>query len=555
MNGRYLSQMAAEDVTMVRLLEERAARDGDSTFFTWGETSTTVGEFNRQVNRFARHLRRLGVAEDTHVLMLMDNSPDYLALWFAIAKLGAVEVPVNTAYHGALLRHQINTAKATFAVIEDAYAGRLLELGDTVPQLQDVLVRPARPGGGPPTGGPFRWHEFSAFAEPVDDRDLGVAVRYDSTGGVIFTSGTTGPSKGVLLSHHYLAAYGLMYAEVNQLDSSDVILNFLPFFHVSGKFLTLATLAMDARMHLQPRLSVSTFWDEIRRHGITNFIGVGGVCNMLLAQPPTPEDSRTSVRTVYAVPDPAEIHREFEERFACTMTTVFGSTEVGLPIFRGPRQAYMPGSCGRQSPYYEVKIVDAFDTEVPVGESGEIVVRSRLPYLLGSGYIGMPDRTIEAWRNLWFHSGDRGRVDADGWFWFEDRTSDSLRRRGENISSYEVETLVCQHPDVAEAVVVAAPSSVGEDEVWVLAKLRDGRELTHEALMLHCAAVMPYFMIPRFYDVVTDFPRTPTAKVEKYKLRVAGPGPATWDREAHGWHLRRRELVFEPDDQLGATRA
>ncbi|MFI5426617.1 AMP-binding protein [Aeromicrobium sp. UC242_57] len=357
----------------------------------------------------------------------------------------------------------------------------------------------------------------------------------------MFTSGTTGPSKGVLLSHHYLAAYGLMYAEVNQLKADDVILNFLPFFHVSGKFLTMATLAMDARMHLQPRLSVTTFWEEIRKYGVTNFVGVGGVCNMLLAQTRRPEDAQTSLRTVYAVPDPADIHREFEERFGCTMTTVFGSTEAGLPIFRGPSHEYRPGSCGQQSPYYEIRVVDDRDQEVPVGESGDIVVRSRRPYLLGSGYIGMPERTVEAWRNLWFHTGDRGRVDADGWYWFEDRSSDSMRRRGENISSFEVEMLVCRHPAVAEAVVVAAPSSVGEDEVWVLAKLRDEASLTHEGLLLHCAAVMPYFMIPRYFDIVEEFPRTPTAKVEKYKIRSTGPGPHTWDRESHGWHLRRRE--------------
>jgi len=550
MDGRYLRDLDPADVSIVRILEERADRAPDSVFFTWHDTMVTVGEFNRTVNRTARNLAAKGVGNGTHVVIVMDTSPDYLAVWFALAKLGAVEVPVNTAYHGEILRHQIVTGRATFGIVDAHYVSRVVDLGSEVPALADVVVR----GGSLPDATHKRWHAFDDLLAEADDDNLDIEVRYDSVAGVIFTSGTTGPSKGVQLSHHYQAAYGLMYAEVNRLRDDDVIFNFMPFFHVSGKFLTIATLAMNARMHLKERLSISTFWDDIRSFGVTNFIAVGGVCNMLLAQPPHPDDSNTSVRTVYAVPDPADIHREFEQRFGCSMTTVFGSTEVGLPIFRSPEDGYSPGSCGRQSPYYEVKIVDDRDQEVPVGTSGEIVVRSKLPYLLGSGYIGMPEQTVEAWRNLWFHSGDRGRVDADGWFWFVDRSSDSMRRRGENISSFEVETLVCQHPSVAEAVVVATPSSVGEDEVWALVKVRDGMHVEPQELMEHCASVMPYFMIPRYYDIVEEFPRTPTAKVEKYKIRKAGPGPNTWDREAHGWHLRRRELVYDPDDG-GVTRA
>ncbi|MGW8813054.1 AMP-binding protein [Gordonia terrae] len=542
MNGEYLSQREPEDVTIVRVLEERAVRDPDGVFFSWEDTVVTVGDFNRTVNVAARNLARIGVQRGTHVLTLMDTSPDYLSVWFAIAKLGAVEVPVNVAYHGDILRHQVLVGDVEMAVVDARYASRLSDLHESIPAVKSVIVR----GDAPQDRGHFRWHAFDELHEPADTADLGVEVPYYDVAGVIFTSGTTGPSKGVLLTHHYLAAYGLMYAEVNQLGADDVLLNFLPFFHLSGKFLTIATLAMDARMHLQQRLSVSNFWEEVRRHGITNFVAVGGVCNMLLSSPPRAGDADTSLRTVYAVPDPADIHREFEQRFGCTMTTVFGSTEVGIPIFRGPQHEYQPGSCGQASPHYEVRIVDEHGKESPTGTVGEIVVRSKRPYLLGSGYIGMPERTVEAWRDLWFRSGDRARVDADGWFWFEDRASDSLRRRGENISSYEVENLVCQHPAVAEAVAVAAPSDVGEDEVWVLVKLREGHTSTFESLLDHCANSMPYFMIPRYFDIVEEFPRTPTSKIEKYKLRRTGPGDGTWDREAHGWFLRRGYLVREP---------
>jgi crotonobetaine/carnitine-CoA ligase len=243
-----------------------------------------------------------------------------------------------------------------------------------------------------------------------------------------------------------------------------------------------------------------------------------------------------------------------ERRFGCRMTTVYGSTEVGLPIFRGIDDGYRPGSCGRQSPYYEVRVVDEHDNELPVGEAGELVIRPKRPFLVGSGYVGMPERTVAAWRNLWLHSGDRGRMDADGWFFFEDRATDSLRRRGENISSFEVETLVTAHPAVAEAIAVAAAAHIGEDDVWVLVTLREGMSVTYEELLEYCAETMPYFMVPRYLEIVTDFPRTPTAKVEKYKLRAAGPGPHTWDREAHGWRVTREGLVRTVDADLLGSR-
>jgi len=541
MNGRYLSELATQDVTMVRLLEERAERAGGDVFYSWGDTVETVGAFNARVNQVARNLQTLDVGRGTHVVVLMNTSPDYLALWFALAKLGAVEIPLNSAYHGEMLRHQVATGRATTAVVDGDYARRLDELSEALPDLTRVVVR----GEYTPSDTRMSWVSFAVLEEPADSSDPKIAVAHDSLAGVIFTSGTTGLSKGVLLTHHYLAAYGLMYAEVNRLKDDDVLFTFLPFFHLSGKFLTIATLAMNARMHLSPRLSVSTFWDDCHRYGVTNFIGVGGICNMLLAQPDGGDDAATTLRTVYAVPDPADIHEEFQSRFGCRMTTVYGSTEAGLPITRGPDDPYRPGSCGRESAYYEIAVVDERDNPVEPGTPGEIVVRSRRPFLLGSGYIGMPERTVESWRNLWLHTGDRGRIDADGWCWFEDRASDSMRRRGENISSYEVENLAVKLPAVAEAAAVATSSTAGEDEVWLLVKLRDGHQLDYETLLAHCAATMPYFMIPRYFEIVAEFPRTATAKIEKYKLRQSGPGADAWDREAHGWVLRRGQLLKE----------
>ncbi len=538
MPDSYLDAIPPRDLTVVRLLERRAAEDPDGTFFSWAEDTTTFGEFHAAVHRMAGRLHAEGITAGTHVAVLMDTSPDYLTLWFALAEVGAVEIPINTAYLGDVLRHQLCSSTATACVADADYAERIVQVAPSVPRLERLYVRGPVSSLIAPTA-----HDFAVLLTGDAAPPPGVEVGHADTAGIIFTSGTTGPSKGVLLSHHYLAAYGTMYADINGLRSDDVLLNFLPFFHVGAKFLTIATLVCGGRMRLLPRLSISTFLDEVAQHGVTNFVAVGGVCNMLLSQPPHPRDVQSSIRTIYAVPDPADIHEEMERRFGCRMTTVYGSTEVGLPIFRGVGDDYRPGSCGRQSPYYEVRVVDESDNELPAGEAGELVIRPRRPFLVGSGYIGMPERTVEAWRNLWLHSGDRGRMDADGWFYFEDRATDSLRRRGENISSFEVETLVTGHPAVSEAIAVAAASDVGEDDVWVLVTLRDGMSVEPEELLRYCAEKMPYFMVPRYLDIVQDFPRTPTAKVEKYKLRAAGPGPSTWDREAHGWRVTREGLV------------
>jgi len=533
----YLDKYPMAQTIAHVLLEQRAAENADAIFYSFCDEVWTLGRFNATANRMARNLAAQGIGAGSHVAILMDTSPDYLALWFALSKLGAVEIPINTAYRGALLTHVLRTANASHAVIDARFADVLAEAAPA--PLEQIVIRGEISGTQLP--GPVL--PFDALHGPAAEDDLGLPVRHDTLAGVIFTSGTTGPSKGVMLSHHYLTAYGLMYADINELKDDDVILNFLPFFHIAAKFKTIATLACGGRMRLQERLSISTFWDEVRAHGVTNFVGVGGICNMLIARPPSPDDASTPIRTIYAVPDPADIHTELERRFGCRITTVYGSTEAGLPLYRAASDPYKPMACGRVSPHYEVQIVDEDDLPVPVGETGNILVRPKRPHLIGSGYISMPDQTVEAWRNLWLHTGDRGHCDDEGWFFFDDRASDSLRRRGENISSFEVETLVARHPGVAEAIVVGAPSDVGEDEVRVLVIPREGARLTHEDILRHCADVMPYFMVPRYIDIVPTVPRTATAKVEKYRIRATGLTGETWDCVAHGWRMTRDGLV------------
>jgi crotonobetaine/carnitine-CoA ligase len=516
-----------------RILEGAAKSRPEDVFYVWQERELSVGDVNARANRLAHGLVAIGVEAGRRVAVLMENSPAYMDLWFALAKVGAVEVPINTAYRGDLLAYQLKNCGATLVFVDPEHAGRVEEVRDDVQEMRVVRADPDGEG--------FR--ELSALSEDVTDLATPVDVR--DLGSVLYTSGTTGPSKGVMLSHHQQATFGMFYAQIVGLADDDVVLNYLPHFHIAGKFLSTACLLTGARMVLSPRLSVSSFWDEVRREGVTNFIAVGGVCNMLAARPERPDEADNPVRVVYAVPAPAEIYDTFERRFGCKLIEAYGSTEAGLVTYTDLDER-RPGSCGRPNHYFDVKVLvgaDRGEGEIVEQGEGEIVVRPHEPFLMMSGYLGMAEATERAWRDGWFHTGDRARVDADGSFWFLDRIKDSIRRRGENVSSFEVERLVGAHPAVAEVAAVAGPSALGEDEVMVFVVPCDGQAVDAEELFLHCARSMPYFMVPRFIEVVAELERTPTSKVAKYRLRARGVAPTTWDAEQSGWRMTRHGAV------------
>jgi crotonobetaine/carnitine-CoA ligase len=523
----HLEARPVERRTIAHLLSEAAAERGDDVFFRWDGRATTIGDAERMVNRLARGLRQRGVGDQTRVAVMMGSGPEYLALWFALARVGAVEVPINTAYRGELLQDQLVRARVTMAVVDEANRAAVEEVVPRLPDLRDLVVQ------GP--GAPFAelLHE--------DDGPLEGSPDPAALACIIYTSGTTGPSKGVLITHHQELSFAAYWAEIVALERGDVVLNYLPYFHIAGKFLTIACLLTGAEMVLVPRLSVERFWIEARAEGITHFIAVGGVCNMLHGRAPQPDDADNPVRVVYAVPAPAEIYEDFERRFGVKLVECYGSTEANLVLHTRLDES-APGSCGRVNPDFEVRIADALGNEVPVGTPGEILVRPRVPLTTMSGYDGMPERTLEAWDGLWFHTGDRARRDADGLHFFLDRMKDSIRRRGENISSFEVERLVGGHPAVSEVAAVGVPSELGEEEVKVVVVARDGARVEPEELLRHCADRMPYFMVPRYVEVVDELARTPTNKVEKYRLREAGITPGTWDCEAAGLRITRRGL-------------
>jgi crotonobetaine/carnitine-CoA ligase len=291
-------------------------------------------------------------------------------------------------------------------------------------------------------------------------------------------------------------------------------------------------------MVLADRFSASRFWDDVRHYGATQFNYLGGVIPILAKQPPKPDDLDNPVRIALGAGCPQTVMEEVEKRFGIKCLEGFGMTEIGIPVHVRVNDR-RPGSCGKPLDIYEIKLFDDQDNEVPAGEAGEIVFRPREPFVMMLGYYNMPDKTAESFRNLWFHTGDLAKRDEDGYFYFVDRKKDALRRRGENISSFEVERAVNSHPSVLESAAVAVPSEVGEDEVKICVVLRPGVTLTPEELIRHCNDRMPYFAVPRYVEFMESLPKTPTERVEKYKLKQAGITANTWDREKAGIQLTR----------------
>ena len=291
-------------------------------------------------------------------------------------------------------------------------------------------------------------------------------------------------------------------------------------------------------MVLTEKFSARTFWDDIRRYGCTESLYTGSILPMLLNAEAKPDDADNPLRVMLGVAATKEVFEAFEKRFGVMLLETYGSSEITIPIMNSLK-GRKSGSCGNLHPEFVAKIVDDDGMEVGPDIPGELLIRPLKPYTMLLQYYNMPEKTVEAWRDLWFHTGDCLRLDEDGFFYFVDRKKDALRRRGENISSFELERAIDSHPAVLESAVVAAKSELGEDEVLACVRLKPGESLAPLDLTMYCEERMAYFMVPRYIRFVDSFPKTPTLRVEKYKLRQEGVTPDTWDREKTGYKLRR----------------
>lgn len=476
----------------------------------------------------------MGVEKGSKVALMLPNCSEFLGIWFACARLGAVEVPVNVNIRGHLLRHIVYHSDTVLMVTRPDYLEALADVLDELPTLKTVIVA----GGALPQDHRKRWERFETL-ETKGCTAVERAVDPFDPAAIIFTSGTTGPSKGAVLTHTYFLWFGERCADLRMMGKDEVLYTCLPLFHANAQALTvMPALLRGQTAVLDTHFTASGYWERLRTFGATQFNYIGGMIPILMKQPPDPEDRQHRVTLALGAAAPRNQWREFETRFGLRVMECYGQTE-DCAVTANPLDETKVGSIGKTSWGYEMRVVDDRGHRVPDGEIGEFVVRPEHPGILMQGYYKMPEETLAVCRDLWFHTGDYGWRDADGYFFFMDRKKDALRRRGENISAYEVEIVVNEHPSVLESAVFAVPSDVGEDDVMVAAILKPGHKLAPADLIEHCQTRLAYFAVPRYVDFREDLPKTPTHRVEKYKLRQEGVTPTTWDRDKAGFKLRR----------------
>ncbi len=454
-----------------------------------------------------------------------------MRVFLGCAWLGAVAVPINTASRGPQLQHILRNCGAKLAVIEATLAAVLQDLEFTdLPLAQVWLI-----GAESPEIPPQLWVEqLPANGIAIEPHPL---VPSDTVV-ILYTSGTTGASKAVCCPHAQYFWWGVHTARLLELREGDVLLSALPLFHTNALNTFYQALLTGSTFVSEPRFSVSGFASSLRNHRATVVYLLGAMVPMLLSKAPEPADRNHSVRIGLAPGVPAQFHGSFTQRFGIGVIDGYGSTETNF-VIGSPLAHQRPGTMGRVLPGFQARVVDEFDNEVPDGEPGELILRADEPFAFSTGYFQMAQETVTAWRNLWFHSGDRVIREADGNFRFIDRMKDSIRRRGENISSFEVEQVIANHPAVAVAVAYAVKSELAEDEVMIAVVLREGHMLTPPALLDYCQPLLPYFAVPRYVEFLTQLPTNESGKIQKFKLRERGVGATTWDREATGYKLKR----------------
>ena len=527
-----------EDWLLPAVLEAQADERGDETFLQWETTDETVtfAETNRIVNRLAHGLREHGIEKGDHVLLMLPNSLEYLYLWFALSKIGAVEVPVNTSYKEGTLTHVANLTEAEFGVFHDSFVSRVLAVEDDLDSLERIAVLGDETveDTGDSDLGVLAYDDLVADDDSNPEADL----HFDDIASIIMTSGTTGPSKAIQKTYSHQYFFSEQCRNLVQLTEDDVYMTGNPLFHSNAQVLVVfPALIAGAKVCLFEKFSASRWVDRLSETGATVCNFLGSMMDFVYQQPERDIDDQNDLRCLFAAPTAYGIQEEFEERYGIEYTTeVIGTTETCMPVLAPYGVERPEGAAGLLlDEYFDVQLVDP-ETDQPVetGTMGEYAIRPEIPSIMTPGYYGMPEKTVGAMKNCWFHTGDGLRRDEDGWFYFVDRMGDTLRRRGENISTYEVEQPILEHPAVQKVAVVGekAAEEGGEDEVKAWIVFEEGRSATPAELIEWSNDRMPYFMIPRYLEFVDELPTTENEKVQKAKLREWGNSADTWDREA-----------------------
>lgn len=535
---------AGEQSTINAVLRRAVREYGDRIFLDFLGEQYSFIDIDRHACQVANGLHALGVRKGQTVVTILDNCAEAIIVLFAITKLGAISVPVNTAYKGEFLRHQVADAGAAIIIAQNDYAERIAAIADGLPAVTTLIYRGETPNF---TGAAERqWRLIDWPSLYSDDTcDPEVDVGPNDLAMLIYTGGTTGPSKGCMVNHNYTCNLGRQMLEVSGRDHNSVTWTPLPMFHFNAVGATLmSNLMVGAKVALYTRFSVSNFWPEIERTGANEVMLLASMFPLLVQAADNDALKRChgQIVNVIGAPFPPEIQEQWKARFGVKRTIIsgFGLTECAMVTVQPLDVPAAPGSSGMRHPDFDVRIVDEHDMEVPVGTPGEIIVRPSKPNVMFDGYWQRPEDTLKLLRNQWFHTGDIGRFDEQDYFYFVDRKKDYLRRRGENISSFEVENAFRNRPEIEDIAAHAVLSDLGEDELKVTVVLREGQALDAEQLFLWSVDHLPYFAVPRYIEFRQQVPRSPVGRILKYKLRDEGVTATTWDQEKAGIKISKR---------------
>ena len=568
----------ATQTTIPALFERRLGSDPDGEYLDVVGTKLSARQVMASATHIGGALHELGTKQGDRVATLIENSSPALLTWVGTVCAGRVAVPVNTAYKGEYLRHQLTDSGSRVVVVARSLWSRLAEVADSVPDLDHIVVvdddddGDGGGGGSSESSGGDAGDEEGGEGGEGGDRDSlrlervtvhtldellaaglvgpSVEIKPSDLGTFIYTGGTTGMSKGCMLSHSYHEALAQQIALCWRRGADDVVWTPLPLYHFNAlATAVVGTLVAGGRGAIYKRFSVSQFWPEMNRVGATITSTLGTMAYLLANDVDRPEMPRsghpsanTSLRLIGAAPLPPQVDSVLKERFGvATFSGAYGVTEASLVSWQPAGVENRPNAAGVvNDEYFDVRIFDDDDHEAPPGTDGEIVLRPKRPHVMFEGYWGRPEVTVETSRNWWYHTGDIGRIDEDRYLYFVDRKADYLRRRGENIASFEVERILMGHGDLADVAVHAVPSEMTEDDLKITATVKEGADLDEESLFLWCIEQLPYFALPRYIEFRPALPRNPVGRVLKRDLRDEGVTASTWDADKSGVEYERR---------------
>jgi crotonobetaine/carnitine-CoA ligase len=507
------------------MLLRQAERSPDKTLVSAGDVALTYAQACDTAARAASALQSAGIRAGDRVALICSNRIEFLEVLLGCAWLGAVVVPINVASRGPQLQHILSNSGARLLIVEGTFAESLAMLDVSALAVEAIwsIDAPAN----------IRMGAIESIAMPRGDRTVAAAsLRPGDLSLILYTSGTTGPSKGVCCPHGQYFWWAVNTAALLELRPDDVLCTSLPLFHTNAINTFYQAILIGGTVRFEKRFSASGFYAALTRHRATVTYLLGAMVPILLSRPVSAEERAHTTRVSLAPGVPRQFHADFTQRTGIRMIDGWGSTETNF-VLGATADRQRPGTMGPVFDGFQARVVDDEDNEIADDTPGELVVRADDPYAFATGYFGTPEKTVEAWRNLWFHTGDRVVREADGYFRFIDRLKDAIRRRGENISSFEVEQVLLSHPSVANAAAFPVRSQLAEDEVMAAIVLRPGMSLTPPELIEFCKPRLPYFAVPRYLEFMPELPTTENGKVQKYKLRERGVTETAWDRQVH----------------------